>query len=127
MSLNKVLIVDDSVEIYELLKRVMELYEIDTDYAENGEKALELIRYGEYDFIFLDLIMPRMYGVEVLKELKKMNKQKTPKIVLMTGCVADELIKETMELGVKMLLNKPFEIGDVAEILNPVYAVKMAV
>lgn len=118
---------DDNVEIYELLKRIMEVYKIESDYAENGEQALKFLKYEEYDFVFLDLIMPRMYGIEVLRRLNNMRKQKMPEIVIMSGYTADELMKETMELGVKLHLNKPFEVDEVINILKSAYEFKTAV
>ena len=99
----KILIVEDEQymrDLYiELLKE--EGYEVES--ADNGDKAYELMANNYYDLILLDLVMPNMSGIAVVKKLKSENMPKTgfPKIVILTNLGQDTVIGEAVSLGVR--------------------------
>ncbi len=67
----RILIADDEKEIRDLLKKYMEreLYKVDV--AIDGEHALSLFNKNKYDLFILDLMMPKIDGIEVCRKLKK--------------------------------------------------------
>ena len=73
--MNKILVVDDEVKVCELIKRYLEtkMYSVIT--SNNGEDALEKVKIEKPDVILLDLRMPGMNGIEVLKKVKKINQE----------------------------------------------------
>jgi two-component system chemotaxis response regulator CheB len=112
----KILIVDDSA----LMRRVMsDIIEEDeqltvAETAKNGENAIDLLRQGKrYDIILLDLKMPKMNGVQFLREMQK-SRINIP--VLIVSSVASKSAKETieaLELGAFDFVKKPSErVGD---------------
>ena len=67
---DKVLIVDDDISICKLLEKVMHSNELDTEVAESGKEALELLKHHTYDVILMDIMLGDMEGFDVIKELR---------------------------------------------------------
>lgn len=100
-----ILIVDDEVRILHFLRSKLRAagYEVLT--ASDGVEALEMIHNNEPDLIVLDLIMPKMSGLELLKELRTFSS--TPVIILSAkGADRDKI--EGLKLGADDYLPKPF-------------------
>jgi len=101
----KILVVDDEV----LIRNIIKEYCINEGYvvteAENGEEALELIKYNDFDMIVLDLMMPKLDGYSCYKEIKKI--KSIPTIILSARSEEyDKLL--SFDLGVDDYLTKPF-------------------
>ncbi|AAK81359.1 NarL family two-component system response regulator YdfI [Clostridium acetobutylicum] len=106
MSKRRILVVDDHFVVREGLKLIFELedeYEVVGE-AENGEQALLLIDELKPDVILMDLSMPKMSGLDVLKALKE--KENSIPIIILTTYNEDNLIKEGLSLGAKGYLLK---------------------
>lgn len=106
MNKRRILVVDDHLVVREGLKLIFETeenYEVVGE-AENGEKALILIDELKPDVILMDLSMPKMNGIEVLKALKVKNN--LVPIIILTTFNDDNLIKEGLSLGAKGYLLK---------------------
>lgn len=106
MNSKRILIVDDHLVVREGLKLIFETqenYEVVGE-AENGEKALLLAEQLKPDLILMDLSMPKMSGIEVIKELNKRNN--LAPIIILTTFNDDDLIKEGLSLGAKGYLLK---------------------
>lgn len=106
MNRKTILIVDDHLVVREGLKLIFETeenYEIVGE-AENGEKAVQLVEQLKPDLILMDLSMPKMSGIEVIKELNKRNN--SAPIIILTTFNDDALIKEGLSLGAKGYLLK---------------------
>lgn len=106
MSKKRILIVDDHFVVREGLKLI---FETEEDYevvgeAEDGEKALMLVDEVKPDVILMDLSMPKMSGLEVIKELNERNN--LIPIIILTTYNEDNLIKEGLSLGAKGYLLK---------------------
>lgn len=106
MSKKRILIVDDHFVVREGLKLI---FETEEDYevvgeAEDGEKALMLVDEVKPDVILMDLSMPKMSGLEVIKKLNERNN--LIPIIILTTYNEDNLIKEGLSLGAKGYLLK---------------------
>lgn len=103
--MKSVLIIEDHIglrEAYELLF-VKEGYQVDL--AEDGKVGLEATAKSSYDLILLDMLMPEMSGIEFLRAYKPLEHPET-KVIAFSNMQTPELIKESMELGVKRYLTK---------------------
>lgn len=108
----KLLIVDDESHIRMLIEQALEELESeDVEFftADNGEKALEIIRNENPQLVFLDVMMPRMNGMEVCRKVKQELSLKNIYIIILTA-KGQELDKQRgQEVGADLYLTKPFD------------------
>jgi two-component system, response regulator, stage 0 sporulation protein F len=107
---NKILIVDDQYGIRILLNEVFQREGYTTYQAANGMQALEIARKHRPDLVLLDMKIPGMDGIEILKRLKEIDSD--IKVIIMTAYGELDMIQETKELGAIMHFAKPFDIDD---------------
>jgi CheY-like chemotaxis protein/glycine cleavage system H lipoate-binding protein len=102
----KILCVDDEEVILGSFRKILVLdgYSIDT--VETGQEALGLIQKHHYDFVFTDLKMPLMDGVEVTKSVKHLRPDID--VIIITGYASVETAVETMKYGAMDYVQKPF-------------------
>jgi len=108
----KILIVDDEAHIRMLIEQTLEELEDEGVVflsAENGEIALEIIQDEKPNLVFLDVMMPKMNGMEVCRKIKKELEMKDVFIVLLTakGQELDRL--KGQEVGADVYMTKPFD------------------
>jgi DNA-binding NtrC family response regulator len=109
-----ILVVDDEVGPRESLRMILKpLYEVYT--ASGGEEALRFIQNKDIDVVTLDLRMPGLSGIDVLKEIKKL-RPKTEVIVL-TGYGTLKNAQEAIRFGAGDLISKPFEVAEIISIM----------
>ncbi len=118
----KALIVDDEKIVCDFLMNLLKLEGVISKFAENGFKALEIAKKEKFDIIFIDVRMPKMDGLELLKELKKIEAGKL--YLMMTGYSVEELLREAEKEGAAGSLKKPFDIELIREYINKVKPVK---
>ncbi|MDY7993770.1 response regulator [Paenibacillus polymyxa] len=116
MEKKKVLIVDDQNGIRILLMEVFGSEGYETFQAANGKIALEIVEKEPPDLVLLDMKIPGMYGLEILKHLKTMNPD--IKVIMMTAYGELDMIKEATELGALMHFTKPFDIDEMRIAVN---------
>lgn len=101
------LVVEDEPALNDLYTQIFtsEGYEVDS--TPDGKKALELLSRGGYDLVLLDVLLPELNGIEILRKLKESPPQKpNNKIILLTNLGQDALIAEGISLGVRAYLIK---------------------
>lgn len=109
---HRVLVVDDDDSIRNLLLTLLRRRAMTCDGAADGEEAIGLLEQQQYSLILLDLMMPRMDGFEVIRELR-MRGNTTP-IVVITA--AGQARVSTLDPNqVKAVLSKPFEISQLVD------------
>jgi len=106
-----ILVVDDEDEILNILDSCFtELgYKVYT--AFNLEEMIKVLNIELPDIVFLDIVLPRIDGVDILKLLKKLKKDIV--IVMMSGYVTEEKAKQALKLGAFDYINKPFTLDHV--------------
>jgi excisionase family DNA binding protein len=112
----KVLVVDDEPSICELYKRALDRKKYTVDVAHSGMEAITAATHTTYDYIFLDLKMPEMNGVEAFKEIKKLNLRAL--VVIVTAYPDSELLVEGMKLGPLTVILKPFDLTEIQRSLE---------
>ena len=112
----KILVVDDEVKMCFTLTKLFELSHFSVAVAHNGLEALDKVDIFQPHCILLDIRMPQMNGVEVLKRVK----QEHPEIVVImtTAVVAQESREECLEIGAAEYLIKPIDFKELLGIIN---------
>jgi DNA-binding NtrC family response regulator len=108
MSANgQVLVADDEEIIREVLSVLLSSESYQVDLAENGSRALEMIREKDYGVLILDLMMPDIDGLQVLEELKKT--ENGPEAVVLTAYASIDRAVKATKLGAFDFVAKPFK------------------
>ena len=114
----KVLIVDDSKTVREVLQSTL----VDAGYevcaAEDGPKALELVNSNHYDLLMSDLNMPDMNGFEFITEVRKIPGRRFVPIVVLSGECKKVNFTECSKAGASGYLQKPFDREQVLGVLR---------
>ncbi len=108
----KLLIVDDESHIRTLIEQTLEELEdegIEFLTAENGEQALEIIQAENPQLVFLDVMMPKMNGMEVCRKVKKELSLHDVYIVLLTAKGQELDRQKGQEVGADLYMTKPFD------------------
>jgi len=103
----KMLCVDDNADLRESLADQFKMENFDVDTAEDGDIAVEKIKNNHYDIILLDVKMPRMDGMTVLKKMKTLNKN--PHVIMLSAVNDVPTAMECVKLGAKDYISKPYE------------------
>jgi putative nucleotidyltransferase with HDIG domain len=120
LSKMQVMVVDDEPMICETLKiffHSMGIVNIKT--VESGEKALSEIEGTRFDYIFMDLMMPGISGIETLKQIKEIHQYTN--VIIMTGYPSMDTVINAMRSGASDFLIKPFRLQDIKIILERIH------
>lgn len=112
------LIVDDDPGIRQLMKDAIIEQGYKVVAVDSGESALEELDRQRFDLIFLDLVLPRLSGVEVLRNIKERNNKTM--VAVITGYGDDPVALEAMSLGPLFFIRKPFQMSEITEVLDAV-------
>jgi CheY-like chemotaxis protein/glycine cleavage system H lipoate-binding protein len=112
----KILCVDDEAIILDSFRKILVLDGYSVDTVESGKEALGLIQKHHYDFVFTDLKMPEMDGVEVTKAVKHLRPDID--VVIITGYATVETAVETMKYGAMDYVQKPFTEDELIEFVK---------
>ncbi|CAK0767169.1 chemotaxis protein CheC [Gammaproteobacteria bacterium] len=111
-----VLICDDSSMARKQLARVLPAdLDIIVEFAANGQEALDQIRLGKGEVLFLDLNMPVMDGYETLAEIQRAHLSSS--VIVVSGDIQPEARRRVIELGARDFIKKPVSAGQLAEII----------
>jgi len=119
----KLLIVDDESHIRMLIEQTLEDLEdegVELLFAENGEQALDLIQKEEPNLVFLDVMMPKMNGMEVCQKVKKELNLTHVYIILLTAKGQEVDRQKGMEMGADRYMTKPFDPDEMLAIAEEV-------
>ena len=112
----KILIVEDNKKLLQTIEKELKMH-FEVECCEDGEEAFYLIKQGIYDLVVLDLMLPSMNGIEVLKNIRK-NYIDTPVLILTAKESLDEKM-EAFSMGANDYLTKPFYME---ELVARIYA-----
>lgn len=109
----KILVIDDEPDICEVVAEYLNTLGYEARYALNGAEGLKLIEKECPRLIFLDIGLPDMDGIEVLKEINRRFSHIT--VIIMSAHKEDELVKQAVEHGVCDYIVKPIQLEVLAE------------
>jgi two-component system phosphate regulon response regulator PhoB len=110
-----VICADDDPDILSLVVLRLERSGYDVDAAKNGEEALALAQQRTPAVIVLDLMMPRVGGVEVVTTLRNEPALRDVKVILLSARAQDTDVRRGLEAGADSYLVKPFKFGDLED------------
>ena len=113
-----VLIVDDEKNIRLTLSQTLEALGVEPDTAANGEEALAKLKEKEFGLILLDLKMPGMDGMEVLRRVREIRPD--IRVIILTAYGTIESAVEAMKLGAVDFIQKPFSPEEIRELVSRV-------
>ncbi len=105
----KVLLIDDEAELVYTLAERLVIRGIEAAAVTEGEAALEILKQKQFDVVLLDVKMPGISGIDLMKEIKKV--QPAVKIILLTGRGSQEESTEGLREGAFDYLLKPVQIN----------------
>ncbi|MBF0101206.1 MAG: response regulator [Desulfobacterales bacterium] len=105
--MNKVLIIDDALFMRKLIRQALEPFGFEINEAENGLEGINKFNEFNPDVTTLDIVMPEMDGLEVLKRIRD-QKPNSP-VVMITAVDQRESMLKAMKLGVTDFIVKPFD------------------
>ena len=103
----KLLIVDDEPSLRTIMKDELMQKGFDVKDAESGEDALEILKKDRHQIVILDVRMPEMDGLEVLKRIRANNL--ADKVIMLTGVDELKIAKNSLALGANDFMTKPFQ------------------
>lgn len=112
----KLLIVDDQYGIRLLLHEIFKKEGYEVFQAANGFQAIDIVIKDCPDLVILDMKIPGMDGVEILKRIKEINKE--IKVILMTAYGELDIIEEAKKLGALRYFPKPFDIDEIKKVVR---------
>jgi len=121
----KILLIEDDPFLLSMYATKFELEGFEIIFAEDGEKALKVANKEKPDIILLDVLLPKMDGFEVLKELKKNEETKAVPVILLTNLSQRDDVEKGLALGaVDYLIKAHFMPTEVVEKIKKVLAEK---
>lgn len=113
----KILIVDDSKINLKVAETLMKPYNFEVDTAISGEEALEKVNNKQYDLIFMDIMMPKMNGVETLYKLREKEDFITP-VIALTADAIEGTDEKYLNIGFNSYLSKPIDRKLLNKVIN---------
>ena len=113
---HRILIADDEDDLRTLLGDLLSGADYDVIYASDGEEAISQIRSQKPDLALLDIQMPRLNGIEVLKYIN----QNCPSlhVIMLTGFADLKYAMEAREFGARDFISKPYKVDDMLETIS---------
>ncbi|MCR5828768.1 MAG: response regulator [Lachnospiraceae bacterium] len=112
----KTLVVDDNEINAMLIHDLLEGFSIDSDIAESGEQAIDMVSNNDYIFILMDYVMPEMDGIEATRIICRI--KPLMRIYAMTGDLGADLLHEFMNAGATGALTKPIKLTELYDIIR---------
>src|SRR4249920_2897921 len=114
----RVLVVDDEPQVVWVLRFGLESEGYDVATARNGVEALEQVAAHHPELMVLDVMMPKMDGWAVLRELAKLPAEDRPRVVMVTALASVDDRTRAVELGADAYVPKPFDVEELLQVLS---------
>lgn len=108
--MNEILLVEDELHVADLIKQCLEEEGYSVTHVDDGLKGIDLLKSQKFNLIVLDILLPKMNGLEVCKEIRKMENQKKVPILILTALGSAENIVLGLDTGADDYLSKPFKL-----------------
>ncbi len=122
--MKKVLIVEDEEKIRKVINILLKNDEVSIDEAESGTEALEKIKDGEYDLMILDLMLPGVDGMTILKSIRADSRTASMPVIVVSAKNLDQDILDGFQGGANYYITKPFEPKELIDSIELILGVK---
>src|SRR5947208_3379135 len=106
---NRILVVDDIVENREILRRRLERQGYVIDEAIDGQDALNMIGQQTFDLVLLDIVMPKMGGLEALELIRREHSASALPVIMVSACSQSADVAGALALGANDYVTKPLD------------------
>jgi DNA-binding response OmpR family regulator len=116
---HKILVVDDDILVLEALRELLvaDGYEVTT--ATRGQEALEAMEGECFDLVILDVVMPKMTGFDVCREIRTWDDERSGvKVIMLTAKTDPRDLEMGEEAGCDLYLTKPIDPGELKEVIR---------
>lgn len=105
----KLLIIEDEVHIQKLIQMVLEKSEFSVLIASNGEEGLRLLMENpDVEVVLLDILMPGIDGLKVLRSIRENSQTKQLPVIMLTALAQENVVLQGIKLGANDYIRKPF-------------------
>lgn len=118
----RIAVIDDEESVRRLLKLVLELAEHEVLVANDGVQGLDVVRSQHPDLIVLDVMMPSMDGLTMLKQLHAEEKAQGIPVLVLTAATLSAVTVELLQSGADQVMTKPFDPAKVVVAVNDLLA-----
>jgi len=116
---HKILVVDDDILVLEALEELLTSSGYEVRVADRGQEALELLDKEHFDLLLLDVVMPKMTGFDVCREVRKRDDEMSKvKIIMLTAKTEERDSKIQEKYGCDLYLTKPIDPGRLKELIR---------
>jgi DNA-binding response OmpR family regulator len=116
----KILLVEDEKNIVLGVSICLKSAGLHVDVADDGADALKKIEAGKPDLVLLDLVMPRLNGLDALQAMKENDTMKDIPVIVLSARAQEEDIQRAMELGAADYMAKPFRPDELLAVIERV-------
>ena len=114
----KLLVVDDEEALRTIVRHELESYGYDVHEAEDGDAALQKLNSHRFDLVILDIYMPTIDGMEVLRKIREKNLAN--KVIMLTGVNELKIARESLALGANDFITKPYDFKNLMACIDRV-------
>ena len=115
----EILVVDDHRSMRQTLSGIIQEQGHRVTQAEDGYQAMNEVKKTSFDLVFMDIVMPGINGVQVLREIKKIDPEVV--VVMMTGFSVEHLVDDAVAEGAISVMYKPFKPAQVMGFVESAY------
>ncbi|MEM4271212.1 MAG: response regulator [Candidatus Pacearchaeota archaeon] len=111
-----ILVIDDELSVLESFKMILKIKDYNVSTFADGPSALNSLKPGQYDIAFIDLKLPGMDGIEILKRIKELDPE--IEVVIVTAYATESSHANAITLGALEYLRKPFLMEEIYELVD---------
>jgi DNA-binding response OmpR family regulator len=117
----RLLVVEDEIHIQRLIQMILEKKDFVLTFANNGEEGLKIINGDPtFDAVLLDIMMPGIDGLQVLRAIKDNSATKHVPVIMLTALAQENVVLQGVKLGAKDYIRKPFHPQEIVDRINKV-------
>ncbi|QZD87050.1 response regulator [Qipengyuania psychrotolerans] len=121
MTEKSILLIDDDELLCDMVAQLLELEGYSVAVAHDGRKGLEMVGQMQFDCILLDLVMPKMDGLQFMRRIAE-EMPGHPPIVVISASVTNDILAEGRDFGVRGMIRKPVTAQDLVAAIEKVTA-----
>ncbi|UCF71949.1 MAG: response regulator [Deltaproteobacteria bacterium] len=115
---HKILVVDDDILVLEALQQLLTSAGYEVRIATRGREALDILDQEHFDLLILDVVMPKMTGYDVCKEVRKRDAMSKVKIIMLTAKTEPRDVSIEEKYDCNLYLTKPIDPGRLKELVR---------
>lgn len=116
---HKILVVDDDILVLEALEELLTASGYVVRVASRGQEALEMLDKERFDLLILDVVMPKMTGLDLCREVRKRDDEMSKvKIIMLTAKTEEKDVEIQEKYGCDLYLTKPIDPGRLKELIR---------